>query len=80
MQTGKTHRGGHFAAMEQTEVLAQEIREFFRTLRALASSAALTGGAGPRASLAQCPFDFSCCQHRSYVAIVYVNNTTKKTQ
>ena len=27
-------RGGHFAAMEQPEVLAREIREFFRPLRA----------------------------------------------
>jgi pimeloyl-ACP methyl ester carboxylesterase len=26
-------RGGHFAAMEQPEVLAKEIREFFRPLR-----------------------------------------------
>jgi pimeloyl-ACP methyl ester carboxylesterase len=26
-------RGGHFAAMEQPELLAQEIREFFRPLR-----------------------------------------------
>jgi hypothetical protein len=26
-------RGGHFAAMEQPEVLAAEIREFFRPLR-----------------------------------------------
>ncbi len=27
-------RGGHFAALEQPEALAQEIREFFRPLRA----------------------------------------------
>jgi hypothetical protein len=26
-------RGGHFAAMEQTDALAHEIREFFRPLR-----------------------------------------------
>ena len=26
-------RGGHFAAMEQPEALAQEMREFFRPLR-----------------------------------------------
>ena len=26
-------RGGHFAAMEQTDALADEIREFFRPLR-----------------------------------------------
>jgi pimeloyl-ACP methyl ester carboxylesterase len=26
-------RGGHFAAMEQPEALAQEIRELFRPLR-----------------------------------------------
>jgi pimeloyl-ACP methyl ester carboxylesterase len=26
-------RGGHFAAMEQPEALAAEIREFFRPLR-----------------------------------------------
>ena len=26
-------RGGHFAAMEQPELLAQDIREFFHTLR-----------------------------------------------
>jgi microsomal epoxide hydrolase len=29
-------RGGHFAAMEQPEVLAHEIREFFRPLRSAA--------------------------------------------
>jgi microsomal epoxide hydrolase len=27
-------RGGHFAAMEQPEALAHELREFFRPLRA----------------------------------------------
>ena len=26
-------RGGHFAAMEQPEALAREVREFFRPLR-----------------------------------------------
>jgi pimeloyl-ACP methyl ester carboxylesterase len=26
-------KGGHFAALEQPELLAQEIREFFRPLR-----------------------------------------------
>jgi pimeloyl-ACP methyl ester carboxylesterase len=26
-------RGGHFAAMEQPDALAQEVREFFRPLR-----------------------------------------------
>jgi len=26
-------RGGHFAALEQPDLLAQEIREFFRPLR-----------------------------------------------
>jgi pimeloyl-ACP methyl ester carboxylesterase len=26
-------KGGHFAAMEQPELLAQDIREFFRTVR-----------------------------------------------
>jgi pimeloyl-ACP methyl ester carboxylesterase len=26
-------RGGHFAAMEQPDLLAQDIREFFRPLR-----------------------------------------------
>ena len=26
-------KGGHFAAMEQPELLARDIREFFRTLR-----------------------------------------------
>ena len=30
----KQRKGGHFAAMEQPEVLAHEIREFFRPLRA----------------------------------------------
>jgi len=29
----KAVRGGHFAALEQPEVLAHEIREFFRPLR-----------------------------------------------
>jgi pimeloyl-ACP methyl ester carboxylesterase len=28
-------RGGHFAAMEQPDALAQELREFFRPLRDL---------------------------------------------
>ena len=27
-------KGGHFAAMEQPEALAREVREFFRPLRA----------------------------------------------
>ena len=31
-------RGGHFAAMEQPEPLAQEIVEFFRPLRAAATT------------------------------------------
>ena len=31
-------RGGHFAAMEQPEVLAREIREFFRPLRTAAEA------------------------------------------
>jgi len=26
-------RGGHFAAMEEPDALAQEVREFFRPLR-----------------------------------------------
>jgi pimeloyl-ACP methyl ester carboxylesterase len=26
-------KGGHFAAMEQPRLLAQDVREFFRTLR-----------------------------------------------
>ena len=29
----KMPRGGHFAALEQPELLAEEIREFFRPLR-----------------------------------------------
>jgi pimeloyl-ACP methyl ester carboxylesterase len=29
----KMPKGGHFAALEQPELLAQEIREFFRPLR-----------------------------------------------
>jgi microsomal epoxide hydrolase len=29
----KMQRGGHFAALEQPEALAREIREFFRPLR-----------------------------------------------
>jgi len=33
----KMDRGGHFAAMEQPEALAREIREFFRPLRATAA-------------------------------------------
>jgi microsomal epoxide hydrolase len=33
----KMDRGGHFAAMEQPEALAREIREFFRPLRASAA-------------------------------------------
>jgi microsomal epoxide hydrolase len=28
-----TPRGGHFAALEQPEALAEEVREFFRPLR-----------------------------------------------
>ena len=31
-------RGGHFAAMEQPDALAQEIVEFFRPLRAAATA------------------------------------------
>jgi pimeloyl-ACP methyl ester carboxylesterase len=30
-------RGGHFAAMEQPQALAHEIREFFRPLRSALS-------------------------------------------
>lgn len=30
-------RGGHFAAMEEPELLAQDIREFFRPARRLLS-------------------------------------------
>jgi microsomal epoxide hydrolase len=39
-------KGGHFAAMEQPEALAAEIRAFYRPLRAGQASALKT--AGPR--------------------------------
>jgi len=36
-------RGGHFAAMEEPELLVEDIRAFFRPLRVAARSTALAG-------------------------------------
>jgi pimeloyl-ACP methyl ester carboxylesterase len=33
LRWSKVPKGGHFAALEQPELLAQEVREFFRPLR-----------------------------------------------
>ena len=45
-------KGGHFAALEQPEALAAEVREFFRPLREAAASRQDSGTEKPRAARA----------------------------